>query len=387
MVGRYRQVKFETERVKGMPYSPLKPRHYSDWEQINIADARTEKEKQAIYRFRYHGQIEEMKRSIPYADHRRRRIVDMLDAWSYLAYAELEGSIIGTIRITIGKIGDFPSELIKVLQMDRFRGFDSSCENVGLVTKLFVESRYRKTPISYRLMARGYEILRTHNVQFVFSGCNAYLIPMYEQLGFRQIGPGFQDPGYGFVVPILFLSEDIDHLSAVHSPFLRIVRKMGNSAKAREWLLVNFSEAASFPVGLLINEQERWEYVTTHIGDPVLALPILQKLNHNEARKFLHTGTTFQCGMGQDFIRRGDVCNELNFLIAGEMKVTGARSRSWRAVSGDIVGSVGLLGQTHHKIDATAVADCHILAISRFSFEKLLRAQPDLAEKLNFRNR
>ncbi|WP_425058777.1 hypothetical protein SCACP_34320 [Sporomusa carbonis] len=358
----------------------------SNWESVKIVDAHTEKERQAIYRFRYQVQVGEMNRNIPGIDYRHEYITDELDSWSYLVYAILDGRIIGTVRATVGNVSDFPDELIQVLQLERFRQFDPASKNICLGTKLMVDPQFRKTPVFFQLMVRGYEILREHNVQFNFGGCNPYLIPMYEKLGYRRFTAGFQDPGYGFIVPILLLPEDSEHLKAVRSPYLRIARKFANSPAAREWYLTHFPEAAKYPVGPLTSEQERWDYIIQRIGHPLDVLPVLRDLDEAGARKLLHIATTIECTQGHEYIRQGDVCNELNILIAGEMVISDKAGRTFRAGTGDIIGSVGLLKQCYHAVDAVAATDCEILTVSRFSFEKLQRALPEMADKLQFNN-
>lgn len=376
----------KTERVKNILNSQLKIQPCADWERVKITDARTKLEKQAIYRFRYQIYVQEMGRNIPDADFNKKRIMDDMDSWSYLIYAELDGRIVGTARITIGKAGDFSNELNRIFRLDEFGQFDPRSKNICFATKLMVDPSLRKTPLFFRLMARIYEIMREQNIQFSFGGCNPYLVPMYEQMGYRQFSPGFQDPGYGFVLPVLFVTEDVEHLTAVRSPYLRIARKLANSPAAKQWMQDNLPDVLNYPVGQLADEQRHWDYVAERIGTPLTTLPVLRNLTREEAEKFLQVATPFECGERQGFICVGDTCNELNLLIAGEMRITDASGLSWRADPGEIVGSVGLFGQTHHDINAIAISDCEILAISRFPFEKLLRAHPDLAENLIFSN-
>ncbi|HWR06936.1 cyclic nucleotide-binding domain-containing protein [Sporomusa sp.] len=353
------------------------------WENIKILDAYTEEEKQAIYHFRYQIHIKEMNRIIPSTDHFRKVIIDELDSWSQLAYAKLsDGRIIGTVRATFGKASDFPTELARTFQLNRFQNFNPNSKNICFGTKMMVDPLYRKTPVFFRLLARCYEFLREHNIQFNLSGCNPYLLPMYEQLGYQSFAAGFQDPGYGFVVPILLMPEDIEHLIAIRSPYLRIAKKYTNSTAARDWYLTNFPEASRFPVNLFTSDQARWDFVTQHVGDPLSGLDVLVNLNEAEAKGLLRIATPVECRQDSEFIRQGDVCNELNLLIAGKMRITDQTGYVHYAKAGNAFGTVGLFAQTHHQFDATAVTDCEILTISRFSFEKLQRSWPEIGTKL-----
>ncbi|QDR79468.1 cyclic nucleotide-binding domain-containing protein [Sporomusa termitida] len=351
-----------------------------EWESVKIYDAYTNEEKEAIYHFRYQIHIGEMKRIIPSTDHYRKVIIDELDSWSQQAYAKLaDGRIVGAVRATFGKASDFPTGLAHIFQLARFQKFSPNSKNICFGTKMMVDPLYRKTPVFFQLLTHCYKFLREHNIQFNLSGCNPYLLPMYEQLGYQSFAPGFQDPGYGFVVPILLMPEDIEHLTAIRSPYLRIAKKYTNSTAAREWFLANFPEASRYPVGIFTSKQKRWDFVKQRINHPLSAL---STLNENEVKKLLHIATPVECRQGSEFIRQGDVCNELNLLITGVMRIASQVGEVSQAKCGDIIGTVGLFAQTHHQVDATAVADCEILTISRIAFEKLQRFQPDLGRKL-----
>ena len=350
-------------------------------EGIKINEAKREEERQAIFRFRYKVHIEELNRQIPGVDHVREQIRDGFDDWGHLVYAEIDGRIVGTVRLNIGGLAEFPNELARVFRLPHFEQFNPGARNFFLGTKLMVDPEYRKTLVSFRLMLRGYEVMRENRVQFSFSGCNPYLIPMYEQLGYRTMGTGFQDPGYGLVVPIVLLPEDVGHLAAVRSPFLRLARKKENSLAAKTWFSDNFS-ADRYQVSATTSEQDRWNYVARLTGSPLAKIPLLSGLSDQEAKKFLRISTPFGCGEGQQFIRRGDVCNELNLLLKGAMVCKTLAGRTEHIRPGDIIGDIGLLEQKHHQIDAYAVSDCELLAISRTPFEKLRRTLPGLASKL-----
>ena len=231
-------------------------------------------------------------------------------------------------------------------------------------------------------MVKGYEYFRKHNIHFNFGGCNPYLLPMYEQLGYRRFTSGFQDHGYGFIVPIVFMPEDREHLTAIRSPYLRIAKKYPNSIAAREWFLTNIPEASRYPVNLSVSEQARWDFVTQYVDDPLSSLDILRNLNESEAKRLLRLATPVECRRGSEFINQGDVCNELNLLIAGEMRINDQTGRIRYVNAGDTFGTVGLFFQTHHQFAATAVTNCQILTISRHSFEKFKRSCPEIGMKL-----
>jgi len=349
--------------------------------EIRIIEAKSEAERQAIYQFRYEVLVNEMGRDI--ADHASewKRISDEVDFWSHLFYIESQGQIVGTARLTVGGANEFPQEYYNIFQLGRFEQFCSQ-SNYLLGSKFMVAPQYRNSSAFFRLMRKGCEVARENNVQFTFGGCNPYLLPTYEKFGYRIFASGFQDKGYGFIVPIICLTEDIEHYYAVHSPLLRVARKVTNSPVAKNWFVTNFPEVVKQRVGILTSKSERWEYIAAVVGDPLVCISILSDFYEEEAKCLLHAGSLIACRNGQQFIRRGDVCNELYILLRGEMAVYGLGKRIQLAKPGDAVGAMGLFGQTHHYVNVTAIADCELLAISRFSFEKLQKSMPEIMAKL-----
>jgi GNAT superfamily N-acetyltransferase len=348
---------------------------------IQILDATTEGEKEAIYKFRYQIQVAEMGRyHIPNTDHEGGRIIDGFDALSHLAYAEYNGKIIGTVRLTIGSLMDYPPELAKLFAFKDFAEYDLA-GRICLGTKIMVDPLYRRTPVAFNLIARCYEILRQEKLQFSFSGCNPHLIPMYEQLGYRRFARGFQDPGYGYIIPIVLLPEDIEHLKVIRSPLLRLARRYENSPAARKWFLANFSQVNNYPVNLLVNEVDRWGYVTERLGDP-LVVPLLHGLSQEEASKLLQAGIVIKLDGNEQFLQHGDFCNDAHILLAGDIAVSDEAGTITRLGPGDTIGSIGLLEQKNHPKGAKTLTPCEILSISRTPFEKLQKMLPGIEKKI-----
>jgi len=82
---------------------------------IQIGIAETDAEKEKIFRLRYEIYIEELKRKPNLANHRSKQLVDEIDHWAILLYAKVGTEYIGTMRVNIGLIDDFPSDLANVL--------------------------------------------------------------------------------------------------------------------------------------------------------------------------------------------------------------------------------------------------------------------------------
>ncbi|MDP4272625.1 MAG: GNAT family N-acyltransferase, partial [Bacteroidota bacterium] len=154
--------------------------------QVNLATQPWEK--QAVYKLRYEIYVQEMAKPLGAIVNKRKQISDALDDQSNLIYVQSGNEIVATMRLTIAPAKNYPADLAEVFQMHKCQTlFGNQPQPIfGLGTKLAVKAEYRNTAATYLIIAEGYRLLREHNVQICFTGCNPYLIPLYERLGFRK---------------------------------------------------------------------------------------------------------------------------------------------------------------------------------------------------------
>ena len=350
---------------------------------IRIIIASTIEEKIEIYRLRYLIYVEEMSRRLELIDHETKLLYDEMDDWGILIYAQIGIEIIGTMRVNVGKLDDFPRELVQILSLDKFQKFDTR-QNFALSTKLMVSPNYRSSQALYLLLAKGYEIYCNHQVQFSFGGCNFFLIRLYEQLGFHRFGRNFIDPGYGLLTPIVLLVDGIDHLRAVRSPYLRIARKRESfNSQVVNWFSREFPDCLTVVNSQLFNEEMLWAYLCSRLESlPQKSIPVANVLSEEEARKLFHCGVVVQCHAGDQIITCGDTSNELNILISGTLTTNGSPNRSANTINhGQHFGTIGLYDQSKYTEDAIATTQSEIFVLSRQSFQKFSHNNPDTANK------
>jgi len=355
---------------------------------IQIGIAETDAEKEKIFRLRYEIYIEELKRKPNLANHRSKQLVDEIDHWAILLYAKVGTEYIGTMRVNIGLIDDFPSDLANVLLMNRFRDFCKSSGHplVAFSSKLMVSQQYRNSAALHLLSAKGYELYCNHHVQFNFGGCNFYLLRLYEQIGCRRFGRNFEDPGYGLLHPFILLVDDLDHLKAVRSPFLRKARKRHElNSSATDWFLKEFPETVRITNSQLVTEKELWTIVSNHfkdLGSPENNIPLLQGLSEAEASIFLYRcGVIVQCHSGDRIITRELISEELNILLSGKLLIShNPLQKKSLVIPGKHFGAIGLSEPITQGVDVEAVTPAVIVVIARQYFRKFSVAYPDIAK-------
>jgi hypothetical protein len=353
---------------------------------IKIVQASSLSERLEIYRFRYSVYVEEMGKNIGPATREGKMLFDQMDERSILLSAHVEGEIVGTLRIYIGTIKDFSRDIVEIFVMDRFAKFSKGGEKqlFALSTKLMVAAAYRKSQALSLLLGKAYEIFREHELQFTFGGCNPYLIPLYDQIGFRRLDRGFIDPGYGYLVPLILIVEDIEHLQTVRSPFYRGARKRKNSPEAAMWFDREFSELRSIVNNQLIKADIFWELLVEKLKHhPQKSISIIQDLTEIEAKNFLYMGAIFPCKSNEVIVTPGDSANELYILISGMLSSNDLDlGKDVVITPGQAFGRVGLISPERQTETIKVVNDAEVLVISRHSLDKIRHRYPNVLAQL-----
>lgn len=355
---------------------------------IEIGIALTTAEKKEIYHFRYQIYAEEMSKHLEDMDYDNELLHDELDEWTFLLYAKIGSRIIGTARINIGTIADFPEKVVDILAMKTFQNFINDYDNhkFAYVTKLMVAPAHRSSSVLYLLIARCYELCYLNQVQFAFGGCNFHLLRLYEQIGFHRYGKNFVYPGYGLLAPIVLVVNDIQHLRIVRSPLFRIARKRkAITISAVEWFHTKFTKHSPVINSQLVDENELWSILCNKLDSPPIeAITILHELSSTEAKKFLHyCGIYIQCDEGDTITVQGDISYAYNILISGKLKsLTFHHPVKEFTLPGQYFGANGLTEHTKHAEDIIAIDPTEILVLSGMAFPRFYNAYPDIAHKI-----
>lgn len=346
---------------------------------IQMKIATTEKEKNQIYQFRYKIFVEEMTTPVHAADHKRKMIIDDLDKHSTLIYALIGSKIIATSRVTIGDIDQFPDWLASIFSLNKFKDMlhDYPNRNIGLTTKMAIDPAYRGSTVMFRLIAEMYKIYNDHQIQFSFGGGNPRLIQLYERVGYRRFTRNFTEPGYGLLIPIVFIHDDIDHLKAVRSPLFRLFPKTKNPV-----LLNRFYE--SFP--------DATKHINSQLKDS--SLTFIQKILQNqmtyqspfcqftqeERNLLIQLGAIIHCTKDDVITTVGEMSSELYFLLSGSLSVHSPH-RSQILQPGQAFGHISS-NPAPYSVQITAQTEADLLIIPDTSFQKFVHLYPEKALNL-----
>ncbi|MEM9387670.1 MAG: GNAT family N-acetyltransferase [Pseudomonadota bacterium] len=183
---------------------------------MQVREATTAQQREAIYRLRYEVYVGEMDRPQQYADHERQRIVEPLDATGILLYVSVGDKIVGTVRANYARDGDL-GEYEHLYQMSKIASHPS---DTSITTKFMVHPQHRGGRAALALATGIYSHALFRGVRYNLMDCNPPLVGFFESLGFRKYLPRLEHTEYGSVIGMALDLHDVEHFRAIKSPFL-----------------------------------------------------------------------------------------------------------------------------------------------------------------------
>lgn len=362
-----------------------------------IAIAQTEEEKARIFEFRYRVYVEELgKNKLSSANHLARQITDKLDDTGLLFYAtEGHGALLATLRVNLGKDAPPTAEQFKIYGLHRFLE-KFPIKDLSFTSRLMVTRDKRGSHTLAQLLGFAYEYSIRQGARLDFCHCQPSLVQVYQHLGYRRYKENFVDPDMGYRVPMVLLGQDIEHLKLIRSPFLRVLRRLGNIRDERdsvEWLCQNLPQLCQEASRWLLDEESYAEYLAQKLM-PVRhrEVPLLANLTERERNIILKAATLIHAKSGDHIIRAGDNDDEMYLLLSGNVEVRNNKMNLSLSIfeTGQVFGELGFVSRFVNHLspvrsaDVIAVNDCEILVITQSFIRRMLRRDPVLTAKLAF---
>ena len=130
-------------------------------------NARSEEEKEAVYRFRYDIYVEEMGRYRGIADHAHRRFREPEDDTARIFYAASDGKVVATSRMNWGGDAPFSDRLIDHYRLEPFLA-EIPREAMAVGERGMVSPELRGSPIFSELGKKTSEFVSEKRVQLIF---------------------------------------------------------------------------------------------------------------------------------------------------------------------------------------------------------------------------
>lgn len=350
--------------------------------------ARTDEERERIYRFRYRTYVEELGLDPPEADRDRKRLVDAHDAFG-LSYglADDDGNVVGSLRcIFMADVPD-PAPFIGKFAMEpAIRTFGLP----ALVTtsRFMLDPKLRHGLSILHLMKAAFEEGRARGIRLNYGDCSPHMLPFYESMGYRRYVAPYNDTAYGFKLPILMLVGDRAHFATVRSPLARTAAAHPDDAQAREWFAATYPEwvqptsAALMPMGSFFDL-----LIERVASDPLHAVELFWGLSRDAVERFLASATIVAAAPGDRIVCEGERDDTVYVLLKGLAEVTrdGMGPQAITALGeGDIFGEIGFLTTTPRAASVIARTPCEVLVLSGRQLQRFLEGDPAVAARVLF---
>jgi len=341
-----------------------------------VHTARSEEEKEAVYRFRYEIYVSEMGRYAGVADHENRRFREPEDDTARIFYAASDGEVVATSRMSWGGDAPFTERLTDHYRLEPFLA-EIPKEAMAVGERGMVKAELRGSSIFTELGMKSSQFIRENRVQLIFGACEPHLLSRYVGQGSRTFASrNINSPDSGYLIPIVNVVEDIDYLRRIGSPMAETSHDWGEDTRIPECLerlLANEGNVLSQRLvdsGLYLGEVH--DALDDLSENQVSAL---EGLTHEEVLGVLHKSNIIHCEAGDHVIKKGGTARNMFVILEGHLEVRDGDALLGVFGPGDIVGAMAFLLARPRVVDMYAATDCRILSLSEGTCSR--RGPPD----------
>jgi hypothetical protein len=347
-----------------------------------IAFAESAEEREAVCRQRYTVYTEEMHLYQASADHARRVLTDRYDATARLLYARVGNEIVGSLRLHLGRDGEIPDAFKTVYDLPQFAAAVPYAD-ISVCTRFMVSAKHRNTSVAFRLIQANYEFHLQQNLQLGFVACAPHLVNMYLALGFRTYAKNYNDPDVGFVIPMVYVIRDLNHLTRLSSPLLRIASKYLAPSDSPAWV-----DSVLPPVSAVQSERADtdiyWSQAFGLLTQQSQARhSIFDELSEGQTKLLLAEGHLIECSKGDLIIRKGTIAHGMYVVVLGLVEVRDGDRVLAVLGRNEVLGEIGFLLDSPRSADVYAQSEgVRILSLDERILRRLIEADPAASAKI-----
>jgi hypothetical protein len=345
---------------------------------IELFRARTDDDREALFRFRYSIYVEEMGRYRGIADHEGRRLVEPEDAHSILYGARDDREIVGTSRMTLGADG-FSQRQVGQYGLAPFLD-EVPAGLMAVGERLMVVPHLRGSTVGPKLRDLALEDVEAAGVRLVFGNCEPHLLSLYLSSGARtysQQNINSEDAGY--LIPLLFLVGDAgDLVEAVAND------DPGSHPRLPDALAAALAGGHGVHSASLMAPEEYWAQMEGTLSRlEQEELHAFAGLDPAETRACISRSNIIDCAAGDRVLKEGGSSHNLFLVLDGRLEVR-HRGRLMNVLEpGDVFGEIAFLLELPRQSDVYAAPPgARILSLSDGTLTKLMAEEPSLAAKL-----
>lgn len=340
---------------------------------IHVAQAETEDEKEAVYRFRYSVYVEEMGRYQHSADHRGRRLVEPEDERGWIFFARDGDDVVGTARLNWGADGFSPRQVDEYSLTPFLEQLAPGMLAVG--ERVMVMPQYRGTGLVDELLECRRQVAADHDVRIAFSACEPHLLSLYLSQGRKTYADrNINGIEAGYLIPLVSFPRGTDVLQA-------LAAEPGGMPDCVARVLSDSGGAVLSPLMAAGQYPERIRETLHEIeGQEISAF---SGFTDDEVERCLTRSNVIDCAAGDRVLKKGGVARNVFVVLGGTLEVRDGDRVVAVLQTGDVFGEMAFLLDRPRVLDTYAVTDSvRVLSLSESALRRMIADDAVVAAKL-----
>lgn len=354
-----------------------------------VHQARSEEEKEAVFKFRYQVLEEESPGSMPLREGvEGKRVTDTHDRMpeTVLFYTGRSPEVTGTVRMRVWEAGKVPADVAKTYSLGNFPSIHQL--RVAEVGRFLIRPSLRGTLLLPSLVGALYRhLLGSEGADLFFTCVPPELVPAYRKLGLRPYGGGLVDAGDGMSVPLIGVPTDLASLKALDSPAYPIAKEAmaeGGRAALDSKFYAPLLEAATQSVN--VDPDGVWFALQDGLLGQRRELPLVfSGLSPDSIRYLADHGFILETRDGLVITREGASEREVYVILEGTFEAAIRGFQVGVMFKGDTFGELAFFRQSGQRVaTVTSKGAGRLLVLGRSFLDSLTVEQPELASRLLF---
>ncbi|MEZ4316695.1 MAG: cyclic nucleotide-binding domain-containing protein [Myxococcota bacterium] len=335
--------------------------------------AKTEDEREAIYRQRYEIYVlGKGLREGPGVDHASGRLVEPDDEGenTTLYYIGTPDDVVGSLKVRSWRAGECPDSIRRTYRCDRLEGLDAM---PGFdMTALMIRERSRggQRFLTLTIGAISDTLVRS-GAGYLLADCAPGLLRLYRRMGLRPYGAPPVLSDRGILLPLVALTCDLGHLRSVSSPLLPVAQAA-----------IDAGAVQPVPVDHLVAQIDGAKGVEV---DPASILAEVDRLLGESADTFFHRlpeatrkllfdeGMVVDADAGTTIVAQGIVDRDIYVVLEGLVEVRQGERLLATLGPGDLFGEIAFFHDAGARTASVNAASDVRIFILRHQFLSRLK--------------
>ncbi len=341
-----------------------------------------------VQRFKYDIYVAEMGRYGAIADHANRLLIEADDDASHIFQARVDGRLAAIMRLTWGGDGTLGERHVDQYDLAPFLAAMPP-EQIVVGERFMIDAAFRGTSLLIEMFTAYMHFVNDRRIQLVFGDCEPHLLNTYQALGYRTYTTrNVNSPETGYLIPLVIVSEDIDHMRRIGSPLAAVLRDFGAGARVPANIDALLAGGAAVQSQGLADPAQYLAGVKAAAREAnALESGLFRGMSEDEIAVCLEKSVTIACQPGDRVIKRGNVAKNMGMVLSGGFEVRDTTKDGDTVVAeigpGEVFGEIAFFLKLPRTMDVIAIGEgTRIVCFNDRTIRTLIESHSETAATL-----